>query len=90
MVELVGNWAGTIGELLPSLGPRLGGAGYERASPELEHRRSLEAVTEVVARLAQRRPMALVIEDLEHAGASTLEALRFMAGRLQKSGSSSW
>ncbi|HJV09481.1 MAG TPA: AAA family ATPase, partial [Acidimicrobiales bacterium] len=81
--ELAGNWAGTIGELLPGLRHRLGGAGYERASPELEHRRSLEAVTEVVARLAQRRPTVLVIEDLEHAGASTLEALRFMAGRLQ-------
>jgi DNA-binding SARP family transcriptional activator/energy-coupling factor transporter ATP-binding protein EcfA2 len=82
VVGLVGNWAGTIGELLPSLRPRIGDAGYQRTGPELEHRRSLEAVTEVVARLAQRRPTLLVIEDLEHAGASTLEALRFMAGRL--------
>jgi DNA-binding SARP family transcriptional activator/tetratricopeptide (TPR) repeat protein len=79
---LVGNWAGTIGELLPSLRDRLGDAGYQRTGPELEHRRSLEAVTEVVARMAQRRPTSLVIEDIEHAGASTLEALRFMAGRL--------
>jgi DNA-binding SARP family transcriptional activator/tetratricopeptide (TPR) repeat protein len=79
---LVGTWAGTIGELLPSLRDRLGDAGYQRTGPELEHRRSLEAVTEVVARMAQRRPTLLVIEDIEHAGASTLEALRFMAGRL--------
>ena len=80
--ELVGNWAGTIGELLPSLRATLGEAGYQRTGPELEHRRSLEAVTEVVARMAQRRPTLLVVEDIEHAGASTLEALRFMAGRL--------
>jgi DNA-binding SARP family transcriptional activator/tetratricopeptide (TPR) repeat protein len=79
---LVGNWTGTIGELLPSLRDRLGDAGYQRTGPELEHRRSLEAVTEVVARMAQRRPTLLVIEDVEHAGASTLEALRFIAGRL--------
>ncbi len=82
--ELVGNWAGTLSELLPGLGADLGRAvvGYERAGPELEHRRSLEAVTEFFARLAQRQPVLLVLEDLEHAGASTLEALRFMAGRL--------
>lgn len=80
--ELVGNWAGTIGELLPGLRARLGEAGYQRTGPELEHRRSIEAVTEVVARMTQRRPTVLVVEDIEHAGASTLEALRFMAGRL--------
>lgn len=79
---LVGNWAGTVGELLPGLRARLGDAGYQRTGPELEHRRSLEAVTEVLARMAQRRPTLLVVEDIEHAGASTLEALRFMAGRL--------
>jgi len=82
--ELVGNWAGTLGELLPGLTVSLGAAdhAYERAGPELEHRRSLEAVTEFFARLAQRQPVLLLLEDLEHAGASTLEALRFMAGRL--------
>jgi DNA-binding SARP family transcriptional activator len=83
VAALVGNWAGTMGELLPGLRSRLGDARYQRTGPELEHRRSLEAVTEVVARLAQRRPTLLVVEDLEHAGASTLEALRFMAGRLR-------
>ncbi len=81
--DLVGSWAGTIAELLPSLRADLGDVDYERTGPELEHRRSLEAVTEVVARMAQRRPTVLVLEDLEHAGASTLEALRFMAGRLR-------
>ncbi|HEX7276960.1 MAG TPA: AAA family ATPase, partial [Acidimicrobiales bacterium] len=82
---LVGSWAGTLGELLPGLTVALGPGGapaYERAGPELEHRRSLEAVTEFFTRLAQRQPVLLVLDDLEHAGASTLEALRFMAGRL--------
>src|SRR5207253_2189171 len=57
--ELVGNWAGTLTELLPGLTVPLGdgGAGYDRAGPELEHRRSLEAVTEFFARLAQRQPV---------------------------------
>ena len=81
--QLAGNWAGTLAELLPGLADLLHAGPYERAAPELEHRRSLEAVTELVARLAQRQPTLLVIEDLEHAGASTLEALRFMAGRLR-------
>ncbi|HEX3621722.1 MAG TPA: AAA family ATPase [Acidimicrobiales bacterium] len=81
--ELVGSWAGTIGELLPSLRPRLGEPEYARTGPELEHRRSLEAITEVVARVARRRPTLLLVEDLEHAGSSTLEALRFLAGRLR-------
>ena len=82
--ELVGSWAGTLAELLPGLTVPLGTGAvpYDRAGPELEHRRSLEAVTEFVARLAQRQPVLLLLEDLEHAGASTLEALRFMAGRL--------
>ena len=82
--ELVGSWAGTLAELLPGLTVPLGSGAvpYDRAGPELEHRRSLEAVTEFVARLAQRQPVLLLLEDLEHAGASTLEALRFMAGRL--------
>ncbi len=86
--ELVGSWAGTLRELLPGLPVASGLAGatsaYERAGPELEHRRSLEAVTELFARLAQRHPVLLVLDDLEHAGASTLEALRFMAGRLSQ------
>ena len=81
--QLAGNWAGTLAELLPGLADLLRTGPYEPAAPELEHRRSLEAVTELVARLAQRQPTLLVIEDLEHAGASTLEALRFMAGRLR-------
>ncbi len=82
--ELVGSWAGTLAELLPGLTVPLGPVdlAYERAGPELEHRRSLEAVTEFVARLTQRQPVLLLLEDLEHSGASTLEALRFMAGRL--------
>jgi DNA-binding SARP family transcriptional activator len=82
--ELAGSWAGTLSELLPGLTVPLGGGDvvYERAGPELEHRRSLEAVTEFFARLAHRQPVLLLLEDLEHAGASTLGALRFMAGRL--------
>ncbi|MEA2702157.1 MAG: hypothetical protein QOD63_102, partial [Actinomycetota bacterium] len=80
--QLAGNWAGTLTELLPGLADLLQAGPYEPVAAELEHRRSLEAITELFARLAQRQPTLLVVEDLEHAGASTLEALRFMAGRL--------
>ncbi len=80
--QLAGNWAGTLAELLPGLADLLQAGPYESVAPELEHRRSLEAVTELFARVAHRQPALLVVEDLEHAGASTLEALRFMTGRL--------
>jgi DNA-binding SARP family transcriptional activator len=77
-----GEAAGTLAELVPELRRLLGLGGYERAPAELERRRSFEAVTGFVRGLAAQRPLLLVLDDLQLAGASTLELLHFLLRRL--------
>lgn len=79
--ELAGPRLGTLAELVPELTDLVGRAAYERASPELEHRRSLDALAGFFVRLSTRRPVLLVVEDAEHAGQSTVEALHLLAGQ---------
>ena len=80
--ELAGTWIGTLAELMPELRSMVAVERYERAAPELEHRRSLEAVSRLVLRLTHDRPVLLVLDDLHQAGQSTLEALHFLLDRL--------
>jgi DNA-binding SARP family transcriptional activator len=77
-----GEGAGTLAELVPELRRLLGLGAYERAPAELERRRSFEAVTAFVRGLAAQRPLLLVIDDLQLAGASTVELLHFLLRRL--------
>ncbi|WP_300019386.1 AAA family ATPase [Pseudonocardia sp.] len=76
---LSGGRLGTLVGLLPEIAARTGPEPYERVSAELEHRRSLEALATLLGGLAEDRPVLLVIEDLQHAGASTVEALHYLA-----------
>lgn len=78
--ELAGTRLGTLAEMLPELTDLVGPVPYERAGPEVEHRRSLDALAEFVARLGARRPLLLVVEDMQHAGQSTVEAIHVLAG----------
>ncbi len=78
--ELAGARLGTLVELVPELTDLVGPGAYERAGPELEHRRSLDALSGFFDRLGARRPVLLVIEDAQHAGQSTIEALHVLAG----------
>jgi tetratricopeptide (TPR) repeat protein len=55
---------------------------YDRAAPELERRRSFEAVTALLRGLAAQQPLLLAVDDLHQAGASTLELLHFLVRRL--------
>ena len=80
--ELAGQWAGTLTELMPELRSIVTVADYQRATPELEHRRSLEAVTGFLQRLAREQPVLLLLDDLHHGGESTQEALAFLLERL--------
>lgn len=82
--ELVGEWAGPLSELVPEISRLIGPLHYERGTPEIEHRRSLEAISAVLGGLGERRPVLLVVEELQHAGQSTVEALHFLAGHLPK------
>ncbi|GAA1840338.1 hypothetical protein GCM10009836_19590 [Pseudonocardia ailaonensis] len=78
--ELAATRLGTLTELMPELADVVGPVTYERAGPEVEHRRSLDAVAEFVARAGARRPLLIVVEDMQHAGQSTVEALHVLAG----------
>ena len=82
LVELAGPSAGTLAELIPDVRSLVALETYQRAAPELEHRRSLEAVTGFLQRLAREQPLLLVVDDLQHGGESTLEALHFLLDRL--------
>ena len=79
---VVGSWSGTLAELMPDVGTMLAVRQYERAAPEVEHRRSLEAVTGVIRGIARDQPVLVVLDDVHLAGASTLEAVRFLLDRL--------
>ncbi len=82
--DLSGEWLGTLIELVPELARLTGSVRYERVAPELEHRRSLEAIATFLDRVAERQPVMVVIEDLQHAGQSTIEALHFLATRWER------
>ena len=82
--ELAGRRLDTLAGLLPELaqlGGPVAGAAAPGGGPELEHRRSLEALVEFFDRLSDRQPVLLVIEDAQHAGQSSIEALHLLAGR---------
>ncbi len=79
---LVGPWAGTLVELMPELRALVPAGAYQRATPELEHRRSLEAVAGFVQRLSREQPVLIVLDDLHQGGDSTPEALHFLIDRL--------
>ncbi|MFC4947292.1 AAA family ATPase [Pseudonocardia sp. GCM10023141] len=78
--ELAGSRLGTLAALLPELTDIVGPAPYERAGPELEHRRSLDALVGFFDRLSVRQPVLLLVEDAQHAGQSTIEALHLLVG----------
>jgi DNA-binding SARP family transcriptional activator len=79
---LVGEWAGTLGELMPDLRSILGVQQYERATPEIEHRRSLEAVAGVIRNIGRDQPLLVVLDDIHLAGESTLDTVHFILERL--------
>jgi tetratricopeptide (TPR) repeat protein len=76
--ELRPVWRDRLALLWPELGDR---PGEVSTAPE-ESVRLLEAVTEVVARLAVRQPLLLVLEDLHWADDMSLRLLGFLVRRL--------
>lgn len=75
------EWLGTLSQIVPELARAVGPVGYLRAGAEIEHRRSLEALTVFLTRVGERRPLLLVVDDMQNAGQSTVEALHFLASR---------
>ncbi len=68
-----------LADLVPEVAPARGPV----TSPsELRRRRTLEAMAELFGGVAATRPVLLAVEDLEHAGQQTIEALHFLATRM--------
>ncbi|MFD0503748.1 ATP-binding protein [Streptomyces chiangmaiensis] len=83
--ELFRGWNGPLSELVPEVARLIGPVNYERyerGTPETEHRRTLEALAAVLGRLTESHPVLLIIEELQHAGQSTIEALHFLTTRV--------
>ena len=78
--RLAGTRIGTLAALLPELTDVVGPVPYERAGRELEHRRSLDAFVGFFERLSARQPVLLIVEDAQHAGQATIEALHMLVG----------
>jgi DNA-binding SARP family transcriptional activator len=80
--EIVGESAGPLSGVLPEISQILRPIGYQPGPPEIERRRSFEAVSATLQHLARRHPVLLSLDDLHNAGDSSLELLHFLMRRL--------
>jgi DNA-binding SARP family transcriptional activator len=80
--DLLGEHAPTLAALLPDAAAVLGPPPSWRGSPEMERRRSFEAVTAFLSGLAARNPVLLVVDDLQYAGKSTVEFTHYLSRHL--------
>lgn len=67
--------ADLVGEVAPHRAP-------VPSHSELRRRRTLEAMAELFGQVGETRPLLLAVEDLEHAGQTTIEALHVLGTRL--------
>ncbi len=80
LTDLLGDGAAELARLLPEIGTRLDLAAAPAAGdPESERRQFFLAVSAVLRRLARRRPLLLVIDDLHWADRSSLLLARHVA-----------
>ena len=77
--ELPGARAVVAAGLLPGAGEVFGVSSTERAAPEVELRRAFDGITVLLCGLAVRRPVLLVLDDLQNAGRATVELLHYLA-----------
>lgn len=79
--DAAGAQAGVLTTLVPELARLVGPVAHERATPEMERRRTFEAVASFMTTISTRRPLLVVLDDLHNAGASTLELVHFVLRR---------
>jgi DNA-binding SARP family transcriptional activator len=83
--QLLGEHGPAAAALLPEVAALLGPPPSWRGSPEMERRRSFEAVTAFLAGLAERAPVLLVVDDLQYAGQSTAEFIHYLGRHMSGS-----
>ena len=71
--------AGPLAALVPEVGALLDAAPDEHGTPEAQRRRAYDAVATFLRRLAETEPILLVLDDLQNAGAATVELLHYLA-----------
>jgi DNA-binding SARP family transcriptional activator len=86
--EAAAVWPQDVGRLAPAAARRLRPAAPTQpplvpgASPEFERARLFEAVVEMIAWAAERRPVVLLVEDIHLADTASLELAAYLARRL--------
>jgi DNA-binding SARP family transcriptional activator/tetratricopeptide (TPR) repeat protein len=83
--KVVGDHAAALAALVPAFIPVLHPEPLVRGAVEIERRRSFDAITEVIGRLAARSPVLLVLDDLHNAGRATVELLHYLSRQLSTS-----
>lgn len=71
--------AGPLAALVPEIAALLDDAPDEHGTPEAHRRRTYDAVVTFLRRLSRAEPVLLVLDDLQNAGAATVELLHYLA-----------
>jgi DNA-binding SARP family transcriptional activator len=76
---LLGEHADAAVAVLPEAAALLGPPPPWRGSPDLERRRSFQAMSALLCGMAARTPVLFFVDDLQYAGQSTVEFLHYLA-----------
>jgi DNA-binding SARP family transcriptional activator/predicted ATPase len=80
--DLLGEHAPAAAALLPEVAALLGRPPPWRGSPDMERRRSFQAVAAFLSGLASGGPVLVVVDDLQYAGQSTVEFVHYLGRHL--------
>ena len=83
--DLLGDQATAAATVLPETAALLGPPPPWRGSPDMERRRSFQAVTALLTGLAERGAVLLFVDDLQYAGQATVEFIHYLARRVHGS-----
>jgi DNA-binding SARP family transcriptional activator/tetratricopeptide (TPR) repeat protein len=76
--HLLGEHAPAFAALVPEAAAVLGPMPAERVAMDMQRRRAFHSVLAFLRELAARRPVLLVVDDLQYAGQSTIECVHYL------------
>ncbi|MEP6761149.1 MAG: AAA family ATPase [Sporichthyaceae bacterium] len=79
--DYAGGHADALAGLVPAAAVALGPAVATTSPADVTQRRAFEAVLQLLRRLADDVPVLLLLDDLQNAGTTTTEAVRYLARR---------